>query len=351
MDARPGAAVGIDAGVGGIADRAAAAARRRSGSGRADRRSGRRGARRSGTCLVGDVTNTFAAYEPLLDSELSAAVFRELLGFSAPDPDGARRRRARAADRRADAGRVAAACRSCRTRRIRCRRRCCRRSRAGTAGRPLSIHLGESAQEIQFLQRRDRRVARAARIARRVESVVDAARVRAGGVPGRARDGATTACSPSTGCSSRTPSLSRLRRRGRHRRRLSAQQPLDGRRGAADRPVLRVGRPRRGRHRQPRQRRGPESVRGAGGDAAPGAVGSRPRASSRAPRSRGAQALGFDSELGSSSPASARSCWRSGYPPDVADVEEYLVSGIDPADLTLARSLTPPEDTGVGSDF
>jgi cytosine/adenosine deaminase-related metal-dependent hydrolase len=46
-----------------------------------------REARRSGTCLVGDVTNTFATYEPLLDSELSAALFRELLGFKAADPE------------------------------------------------------------------------------------------------------------------------------------------------------------------------------------------------------------------------------------------------------------------------
>lgn len=42
-------------------------------------------ARAAGTSLVGDITNTLAAYEALLDSELSAAVFRELLGFNAPD--------------------------------------------------------------------------------------------------------------------------------------------------------------------------------------------------------------------------------------------------------------------------
>ncbi len=46
-----------------------------------------REARAAGTCLLGDVTNTFATYEPLMDSELSAVLFRELLGFSAPDPD------------------------------------------------------------------------------------------------------------------------------------------------------------------------------------------------------------------------------------------------------------------------
>jgi cytosine/adenosine deaminase-related metal-dependent hydrolase len=45
-----------------------------------------REARAAGTTLVGDITNTFAAYEPLSQSEMSAAVFRELLGFSVGDP-------------------------------------------------------------------------------------------------------------------------------------------------------------------------------------------------------------------------------------------------------------------------
>src|SRR5688572_17601939 len=44
-------------------------------------------ARASGTCLIGDVTNTLATYEALMDSDLSAAIFRELFGFSAPDPE------------------------------------------------------------------------------------------------------------------------------------------------------------------------------------------------------------------------------------------------------------------------
>lgn len=43
-------------------------------------------ARAAGTALVGDITNTFAAYDPLADSEMSAAVFRELLGFNVQDP-------------------------------------------------------------------------------------------------------------------------------------------------------------------------------------------------------------------------------------------------------------------------
>ena len=48
-------------------------------------RSRRRAA--AGTCLVGDISNTFAPYAPLVASELSAALFHELIGFSTPDPD------------------------------------------------------------------------------------------------------------------------------------------------------------------------------------------------------------------------------------------------------------------------
>lgn len=44
-------------------------------------------ARAAGTALVGDVTNTLAAYEPLADSQMSAAIFRELLGFAVTDPE------------------------------------------------------------------------------------------------------------------------------------------------------------------------------------------------------------------------------------------------------------------------
>jgi cytosine/adenosine deaminase-related metal-dependent hydrolase len=107
-------------------------------------------ARVSGTCLVGDVTNTFATFEPLLDSDLSAVLFRELLGFSAPDPEGLVKQ---VSEQIADLtpvewlrpclvphapysvspGLLQAIARASR-------------------GRPFSIHLGESAQEVEFLQ-------------------------------------------------------------------------------------------------------------------------------------------------------------------------------------------------------
>jgi cytosine/adenosine deaminase-related metal-dependent hydrolase len=45
-----------------------------------------REARAAGTSLVGDVTNTLAVYDALADSDLGGAVFREVLGFSASNP-------------------------------------------------------------------------------------------------------------------------------------------------------------------------------------------------------------------------------------------------------------------------
>ncbi len=45
-----------------------------------------RDVRAAGTSLVGDVTNTLAAYDVLADSDLGAAIFRELLGFNVPNP-------------------------------------------------------------------------------------------------------------------------------------------------------------------------------------------------------------------------------------------------------------------------
>jgi aminodeoxyfutalosine deaminase len=109
-----------------------------------------REARATGTCLLGDVTNTLATYEPLMDSELSAVLFRELIGFSAPDPEALV---AAAAGQMADLTPIA----------------WLRPSMAphapysvspallqaiarASAGKPLSIHLGESAQEVEFLR-------------------------------------------------------------------------------------------------------------------------------------------------------------------------------------------------------
>ena len=106
-------------------------------------------ARRAGTCLIGDVTNTFAPFDPLLDSELSAVLFRELLGFSVTGPDAVV---AQAAAQIADLTpaewlRPALAPHAPYSVSPALLQAIARWNR----GRPLSIHLGESLQEIQFL--------------------------------------------------------------------------------------------------------------------------------------------------------------------------------------------------------
>jgi cytosine/adenosine deaminase-related metal-dependent hydrolase len=109
-----------------------------------------RAARAAGTALVGDVTNTLAACGPLAESALGGAVFREVLGFRAADPErlvadawaGLEATAIRADFRRSVVphapysvspalfGAIAAA--------------------SGDA--PLSVHVGESAEELRFLR-------------------------------------------------------------------------------------------------------------------------------------------------------------------------------------------------------
>ena len=108
-------------------------------------------ARSSGTALIGDVTNTLASYAPLADSPLSAMIFRELLGFNTIDPvELVRQVSTDLADLTPvewlrtsivphapysvspQLFQAIAACFS---------------------ERPLSVHLGESAEEVEFLHR------------------------------------------------------------------------------------------------------------------------------------------------------------------------------------------------------
>lgn len=109
-----------------------------------------RDARASGTALVGDVTNTLAAYEPLVESDLSAAIFRELFGFNP-----------------ADAGRVVsdAAAQLATLMPVAWLRPSIvphapysvspalfRAIAQASNSRPVSVHLGESAEELEFLR-------------------------------------------------------------------------------------------------------------------------------------------------------------------------------------------------------
>jgi aminodeoxyfutalosine deaminase len=108
-----------------------------------------RDARAAGTSVVGDVTNTLAAYGPLLDSDLAAAVFRELLGFNAGDPAGAVEGARRQIDELLPVAWlrpsiVPHAPYSVSPELF--------RAIAAAGHGPLSVHVGESADEVRFLR-------------------------------------------------------------------------------------------------------------------------------------------------------------------------------------------------------
>ena len=107
-------------------------------------------ARAYGTALVGDITNTLAACEPLADSQLGAAVFYELIGFAPANADAVvddatRRLAAIATGDRVRATVVPHAPYSVSPDLFRAIGR-------AAGDRPLSVHLGESREERQFLQ-------------------------------------------------------------------------------------------------------------------------------------------------------------------------------------------------------
>jgi cytosine/adenosine deaminase-related metal-dependent hydrolase len=103
----------------------------------------------SGTILIGDVANTCATYLPLSRSELSAVIFRELIGFRVDDPE------AMIADAQGQLDALPAAA----TMRVRLVPHApysvsspLLAALGAHADGPLSIHLAESTAELEFLQ-------------------------------------------------------------------------------------------------------------------------------------------------------------------------------------------------------
>ena len=285
--------------------------------------------RRSGTCLVGDVTNSFAAYEPLLDSELSAAVFAELLGFNATGPativdvalegfgelmpvEWLRLSLAAHAPYSVSPALLKEIAR-------------------GNPARPLSIHLGESAQELEFLQR--------------------------GTGEWRAlleRLGAWNPTWTAPGCGP----VEYLDALGMVHDRLLAVHGVQftdaelTRLAAAGATVVTCPRSNRwtGAGLPPIDRFYASGVRVAVGTDSLASVADLNlfaelaevrRLAPTVPASRildsatlaGAQALGFDSELGSIEPGKRAQLLAVRVPAGVADVEEYLVNGVAPSDI------------------
>ena len=106
--------------------------------------------RASGTALVGDVTNSLEAWTPLAESDLSAAVFYELLGFRASDPVGlvqTAKQRLSALPSREQLRPVAVPHAP-----YSVSPDLFRALSAAADGAPMSVHLGESVEEVRFLR-------------------------------------------------------------------------------------------------------------------------------------------------------------------------------------------------------
>ncbi|PYR79521.1 MAG: hypothetical protein DMF86_03375 [Acidobacteria bacterium] len=107
-------------------------------------------ARASGTCLVGDITNTLSAYDALADTEMSAMIFREMLGFSAPDPGGFVDRTLAQLAELTPIARLRTSLAPHAPYSVSPALFSAIADRAEHA--PVSVHLGESPEEIQFLR-------------------------------------------------------------------------------------------------------------------------------------------------------------------------------------------------------
>jgi len=108
---------------------------------------------RCGTAVVGDISNTLVTFEPLARSALAGVVFYELIRFNAPDP----RAFVEQASRQLDALMP--------TERLRCSLaahapysvarlvlRAIRDALARDPSLPCSVHLSESAEELEFIR-------------------------------------------------------------------------------------------------------------------------------------------------------------------------------------------------------
>jgi aminodeoxyfutalosine deaminase len=108
---------------------------------------------RAGTAVVGDISNTLAAFAPLAASSLAAVLFYELIRFSTADPDGAVAQARREIDALGATSRVrvslaAHAPYSVGPLVLRAIRRAVDRDPFA----PYSVHLSESAEEVEFIR-------------------------------------------------------------------------------------------------------------------------------------------------------------------------------------------------------
>ena len=108
--------------------------------------------RASGTVAVGDITNSLAAVEPMLDAGLGGVVFHELLGFKERDGAIVESTRARRAAAAARGVRVSLAPHAPYSTSVELFK-AIRRAVSSSDCPIMSVHLGESAEEVELLER------------------------------------------------------------------------------------------------------------------------------------------------------------------------------------------------------
>ena len=291
----------------------------------------------AGTAIVGDISNTMVTMAPLMRSELAAVVFYELIKFNASDPNQMVERARQEIDAlhptdRVRASLAAHAPYSVAPLLFRAIQRAIERDPFA----PCSVHLAESAEEVQFIQDGHRPVARAARGDGRLEQRVDGAGREPGAVPRRDRisDVARAGRARRADDGRRSRAARGARRDARH---LPAQQRPHGGRRAAARGVL---------HSGVRVAVGTDSLASAPDlnvfaelAAMRALAPSVPASSLLASATReGARALGFDAEYGTIEPGKLRAPAGRRRPAGIDDVEEYLVSGIEPDQIRWMES-------------
>jgi cytosine/adenosine deaminase-related metal-dependent hydrolase len=287
-------------------------------------------ARASGTCLVGDVTNTLATYELLAAREFPAAIFRELIGFNAAEPETLVRAAVEQIEARTPVGALRPSIVPHAPYSV---SPALFEAIARQAGdRPLSVHLGESDAEIEFL--------------------------RQGTGPWRTLLESIGAWNPSwrpPGCGP----IDYMDRLGLLSKRLIAvhgvqlTDPELSRLAAAQATIVTCPRSNRwtGAGVPPIDRFYASGVRVAIGTDSLASVGdlnlfsemaevrrlgaSVPaRAILHSATQAGAEALGFASELGTLTPGKRAQIIAVRVPAKLSNVEEYLLTGVDPSDIS-----------------
>ena len=109
-------------------------------------------ARQAGTALVGDISNTLASVEPLAETEMAAVVFFELLGFDQQNGTGAVTRAVRELESHLASGvRLSLAAHAPYSVSPQLFTALRTAVKSGYAG-PLTVHVAESSEEVEFLQ-------------------------------------------------------------------------------------------------------------------------------------------------------------------------------------------------------